>query len=99
MRDGTYFNTVDKPKGWFHSVLNFFGPDEGIGIYHNGIHVRNIKRKRSGEHDPNTIGNIVLNKIWADSDGGYSSIEVDEMFFTNRTLTETEIRMFSQNTT
>ena len=54
--------------------------------------------KRSGEHNPNTMGNIVLNKIWADSDSGYSSIEVDEMFFTNRTLTETEIRMFSQNT-
>ena len=94
-RDGTFFDTtVDKPIGWFHSVLNFFGPDEGLGIYHNGMHVRNITGKRNGQHNPN----IVLGRIWADSYTGYSSIDVDELFFINRTLTEKEIRMFSQNT-
>ena len=82
VRDGTFFGTtVDKPNGWFHSVLNFFGPDEGLGIYHNGMHVRNITGKRNGQHKPNTIGNIVLGRVWADSDAGYSSIDVDELFF------------------
>ena len=60
--------------------------------------MRNIRGKRNGQHNPNTIGNIVLGRIWADSDTGYSSIDVDELFFINRTLTEKEIRMFSQNT-
>ena len=66
-------------------------------IYHDGIRAADIQRKWPRVHNPNTMGNIVLNKIWADRNGGYSSFEVDELLFFNRTLTKTEIRTFNQN--
>ena len=95
MQDGTFFDTtIDKPTDWVHTVLNFFGPDQGLGIYHNGQHAKNVIFKSNGHHNPNSMGNIVLGRIWTDSDVGYSSIEVDDLFLFNRTLTE--IRQFSQ---
>ena len=95
--DGTFFGTtIDKPTDWVHTVLNFLGPDQGLGIYHNGEYVTNIISKSAGKHNPNIKGNIVLGRIWTDSDVGYSSIDVDELYFFNRILTTTEIRQISQ---
>ena len=99
VRDGTFFDTtVDKPNGWFHSVLNFFGPDEGLGIYHNGMHVRNIAGKGMDNTSQTPLETLSLAEYGLIPMLAILQLMLMNCFFINRTLTEKEIRMFSQNT-
>ena len=41
-------------------------------------------------------GRIIIGRRYTDNDGAYGSIEIDELRFFNRTLTEAQIIMFSQ---
>ena len=86
---------------WFHSVINFIGPNIGQGYI---VYVDGIKHgcSGSGQFTPGVINNgriavgrqfIQNNKLIA-----YTSFAVDELLFFNQTLNETEIRMLSQTT-
>ena len=66
-------------------------------VYHDGINVKNETRKRSSVNAPSN-GTIVIGRTLTDLDNYYTSIQVDELLFYNRTLTDPEITMLSQNT-
>ena len=61
------------------------------------INVKNETRKRSSISISNN-GTIVIGRLFTDFDEYYASVQVDELLFYNRTLTEPENSMLSQNT-
>ena len=79
---------------WFHILFNFVGPNTGQGftVYHDGELVANIIRTR-----PITATSvdrrIVIGRWATDRDEFYSSLEMDELVFFNKALTDAEIRM------
>ena len=89
--------SVGKSNEWVHGVLNFLGPndEEGIRIYENGKHVGNHTTVvQSPTSEPN--GRIVIGRVFTEVNVLYGSVQVDELLFFNRSLTEAEIRMLSQ---
>ena len=95
---GHFQTFVTKPSGWFHVVLNFIGPNDGIRTFHNVEQVgsnTNIHEnsKQNGDR------RIVIGRYFAESVGTYSSIQVDELLFFNQLLTDDEITMLSQLST
>ena len=106
MLDDGRFETSDvvSSNNWFHLVINFIGPNarEGFQIYHDGINVLNDTTKASNSNSrgyiPPNNGRIVIGRYLIDHDGLYASVQVDELLFYNRTLTEPEITMLSNNT-
>ena len=84
---------------WIYVVMNYIGPNDGQGlrIYHNSILVANDTTLTSRQWYP---GNrkIVVGRHYNGADHWYSSVQVDELYFFNRFLTEAEIRMLSGNT-
>ena len=97
MPHGHFTVSVGKSNEWVHGVLNFLGPydEEGISIYQNGIHVGNHTIiTQSSTTEPN--GRIVIGRAVTEVNGFYGSVQVDELLFFNKSLTETEIRMLSQ---
>ena len=85
---------------WIHIVLNYIGPndEQGFGIYHNAIQVENVMKRCFRLFSPRANRNIVVGRIYSEIDDAYSSVQVDELYFFNRVLTEAEIRMLSQDT-
>ena len=89
---------------WFHLVINFIGPNagEGFQIYHDGINVLNDTTKATNSNSrrylPPNNGRIVTGRYRVDLDAWYASVQVDELLFYNRTLTEPEITILSNNT-
>ena len=106
MLDDGRFETADvvSSNNWFHLVISFIGPNagEGFQIYHDGINVLNDTTKASNSNSrrylPPNNGRIVIGRYRVDLDAGYASVQVDELLFYNRTLTEPEIKMLSNNT-
>ena len=71
MSTGNYIANDTIPSGWFHTVLNFIGPDDGIRIYHDGVEVgsdTNIhgNPKHNGER------RIVIGRYFVKSATSYS---------------------------
>ena len=92
-----YFQTfVPKPSGWFHVVLHFIGPDDGIRIYQDGVEVRSARKyiRENPKHNGDRI--IVIGRSFAESAGTYSSIQVDELLFFNQMLIDPQVTMLSQ---
>ena len=97
---------VSKPIGWFHIVLNFIqtGEDETnfgheITVFHDGEEVITAMFEGFGRSTGVGDGRIVIGRTSTVSDNEYISVQVDELYFFNRTLTENEISMLSQSTT
>ena len=86
-----------KPSGWFHDVLSFIGPNDGIKIYHNGLQV-GIDTTVHGGQKNNGDRRIVIGRYFVESAGTYSSFQMDELLFFNQLLTDPEIIMLSQST-
>ena len=59
--------------------------------------MKNETSKRSSTSVSNN-GTIVIGRLFTDLNEFYGSVQMDELLFYNRTLTEPEIRMLSQNT-
>ena len=79
---------------WIHTVLNYIGPNdgEGIQIYHNSRNIVNVTELSACvyfEGNPN----LVLVRVYNGGDFWYESIQVDELYFFNQTLSEAEIRV------
>ena len=95
--NGNFLTFVTKSSGWFHTVLNFIGPDngQGIRIHHDRVNVGSDSTK--GGPSKNTgDGRIVIGRYFVGKEGIYPSVQVDELLFFNQTLTESEITMLSQ---
>ena len=81
---------------WVHLVLNFIGPAEGFQVFKDGAHVPGLQTKRSYSR-PSGAGRLVLGKQYPHKDGQYSSVDLDELIFFNRKLTEQEVTTFYDN--
>ena len=93
--DGRFYSKANGSHGWFHIVLNFIGPSDGIQIYNDGVKVTNDASKRPKNYTDGDK-NIVIGRRFSDLDTRYASVQVDELLFFNQTLIETEITMLSK---
>ena len=77
---------------WIHLVLNFIGPDSGEGIqaFKDGAL---ISSNQNGANASQTVGpgKVVIGRKYVNVDGYYSQVEVDELIFFNKALTEQEV--------
>ena len=86
---------------WFHSEINFIGPNIGQGYI---LYVDGMMHRTSGssQFTPGVINNgrIAVGRLFIENNqyNAYTSFAMDELLFFNRTLTETEISMFAQTT-
>ena len=90
--DSNYFASATIPSGWTHLVLNYIGSShgEGIRVFYNGIQVASDTTTWGYiRHAPN--GRIVIGRVYTDYSIYYSSVEVDELAFFNRALSNDEI--------
>ena len=95
---GHFKTFVTKPSGWFHVVLNFIGPNDGIRAYHDGVEVgSNTNIHGNSKH--NGDRRIVIGRYFVKSGVTYSSIQVDELLLFDQMLTDDEITMLSQLST
>ena len=93
-----YFRVLEtRNNHWLHAVLNYIGPNDhqGINVYHNGGHIGN-STKNFGQHGRSN-GRIFIGKLAYEINDHYASVEVDELLFYNRALTEDEITMLSES--
>ena len=74
-------------------MLNYIGPSDGEGIivYINGTEVASVTTKfgllfSAGD------GRIVVGRRFTDLDGGYASVEVDELIYFNAALSDTDVQ-------
>ena len=90
------------PSVWFHVVLNFLGPDDGISIYHDGQEIRNasIHGPRASPATPNEVGQIVIWRYNTNGPSGlfddYASVIMDELVFTEQSLNPQQILALSR---
>ena len=93
------------PSVWFHVVLNFLGPSEGISIYHDGQQIKNsTSYEPHTPFTPNEVGQIVIGRLKTNVSSGlfddYASVIMDELVFTEQSLNEEQILALSHaNTT
>ena len=92
------FKRFIDPAGWIHTVLNYIGPSQNIGIriYHNGSLWKLNKNPNYHSWINEGTGRIVLGRWYVDQDERYSTVKVDELLIFNRALTEAEITSLSQ---
>ena len=50
LSNGWFYGEADKLGDWFHVVLNFIGPSDGIQIYHEGVKVKSDASKNAGNY-------------------------------------------------
>ena len=95
--NGFYRREVLSRSGWTHVVINYIGPqnEQGIKIYFNGV-----RRRTDPTMDPHSYGigngHVVIGRYHTDIDDRYASVELDELIFFNKKLSESEITMLSQ---
>ena len=83
---------LNRPIGWAHVVLNYFGPNAGIKVYYNGTEVGSDTPSSTSAYPRSTgEGRIVLGRIKPDGDYWYTSLELDELSYFNKALNTTEI--------
>ena len=94
--DGDFMVIVNRPNEWIHTVFNL-SPYFGINIYWNGRHIRTQSRKYPSKYPREGNGRIAINRLYSAYNGFYGSVKVDEVFFFNKRLNATEIKILSEN--
>ena len=96
--DGRFIQyAIDPPSGWFHVVLNFFGPNEGEGIrvYHDGAPLSGtggtVKDLVQTAARPPADSRIVIGRAYTKLDQSYATVKVDDLLFFNQSLSPTQI--------
>ena len=89
----TSFGTMRNLNGWFHLVLNYIGPADGQGItiYTDGDLQVSVTSRVTTSYTAGD-GRVVIGRARTDLDERYASVEVDELTFWNRALTQQEIQ-------
>ena len=98
MPDGSFYGALSHhPSGWAHAVINYIGPNDGQGItiYHDGRLLENDTTKFNNTYSP-TNGEIAIGRVNFGGQLFYGLVEVDELLFYNRVLTDAEIILLSQ---
>ena len=77
--------------GWMHVTANYIGPDTGEGIraYQNGLLTIVDEIKTSKSYSPGS-GHVTIGGVKGSGDY-YVSLEIDELAFFNRKLSDDEI--------
>ena len=90
--DGSFEIGLNQPSGWTHVVLNYIGPNtgEGIRIYHDGVRTGSIISKDARTFITSGDGWVLVGRYY---NGGYNyaGVDVDELLFFNKTLSDEEI--------
>ena len=81
---------------WIHLVLNFKGVGKGFQVFIDGTLVSSQPTIESSHRAPGD-GRLVLGRRYPNSDNFYSSIDLDEVVFFNRKLTEPEVGTMHKN--
>ena len=77
---------------WVHLVLNLIRPHEGFQLFRDGVLVRYQANTASvGTPIARGNGRLVLGRRHPNTDGRYSSVDLDELVFFNRKLTVQEV--------
>ena len=78
------------PVEWFHLVLDYLGPEQGLTIHHNGA--EKVNESRTVPSDlPSGPGIVVIGRYSPLTDDSYASVMMDELMFFNRKLSLEEI--------
>ena len=93
--DGDFLVIMNRPNEWIHTIVNF--SQFGINIFWNGRHMRSHYRKYPSKYPHEGNGRIAVNRLYSGYNGFYGSVKVDEVFFFNKRLTATEIKIISDN--
>ena len=90
--DGQFSTYHNDPSGWTHVVLNYIGPNngEGIRIYFNEAEVKSDTTKSAVFQIQMEMVGLLLEKH--DYDQKYASVQVDELIFFNKNLTDSNIQ-------
>ena len=98
LSDGQFYGEADELGDWFHIVLNFIGPSDGIRIYHEGVKVLSDASKDEGNC---TQGDrrIVIDRRFSGLDERYASVQRYGLLFFNEALTEDEIILLGEGNT
>ena len=82
--------------GWTHIVLNYLGPDNGMGIklYVNGQtraedDVKSVKSFSPGDE------RLVIGRANTGADKFYAGVQLDELLMFNTSLADEEIQLLS----
>ena len=97
--DGTIVIDIGRPTGWVNAVLNFKGPDgaQGISGYNNGTHIgTNTTKINADERFQENNREIHIGLLDSFVNAHYATVEVDELQFYNRYLTDEEIARLHQ---
>ena len=85
------FSKVDGQ--WIHLVLNFMGRNDGFQAFKDGALVPGQVTTDSFHRSPGD-GRLAFGRRYPNTDDFYSSVDLNEMVFINRKLTEPEWRQF-----
>ena len=77
---------------WFHLILNYLGPVEGISIYYDGEKLMIDHNIYPPKNNPGT-GVVVIGRSSPLQDGAYSSVVMDDLMLFNRKLTAEKIQI------
>ena len=85
-------NIPNVSNQWIHLVLNFIGPNSGEGIqaFRDGAL---IAENQSGADGNNTVGDgrVIVGKKHSHLNKFYAQVEVDELIFFNKALSNEEV--------
>ena len=86
----------EEPTNWTHVILNYLGPEEGMGTrtYLDGRYSAGDS-SIGGEANPIGDSRLVIGRRFTTQDNDYVSAEVDEVLLFNAALTEQEIQILS----
>ena len=92
LRDGVIQAELLRPSGWTNLIFNYLSTNEGDGIqiFYNGEEVGSNSNKQGG---PLSTGNgrLVVGRRFTKSNQDYASVEIDELVFFNRALSNVEV--------
>ena len=92
-----HYTNMTTTNEWFHTVLNYIGPNngEGIQIYLNSINIVNVTELSAREYFEGNA-NMVLGRVYNGGNYWYGSVQVDELYFFDRILIDPEIGMVNE---
>ena len=83
---------------WTHVVLNYIGPQggEGFTVYYNGVQSGNGTTKGSLNTAVSSgDGGVVVGKYPTNLNLQYSGVDIDELLFFNRRLSDQDVQAIS----
>ena len=92
--NGYYVTKPNKPSGWTHIVVNYYGSNStaGIKVFFDGTGTASDTVWSSDSRSTGD-GRIVLGRRYTDQDRDYASVMIDELIYFNKALGDDEINV------